>query len=384
MKKRNLVKLAVIGAIASLVPLVGAGQAFADYQPQEGDVVGVGGDTPQYALDFLVNGDTSGDSGFDASTGVNRVTYFDATADANGRQAYTQNSTESSPSYLDPTVVLRAGESPVQRPQSSSAAIAALVADTANPETINFVAAASEPSSTQGGDVAGGLDVVQFATDSIKIAVDSTATNAPAGLSAAELLGIYEGTYRTWNSLPDNSSGSSDDIIPEIPPSSSSVYSKFIGALTTANGGTAPTLGSDVITVEQNDPTAITSASSPADAIVPFSAGRLNLWNDGYFHNPATVFPGSSTGLSPGVKLLTGTPPDSGTSYSTAITDYIIFRANDLSSTTPYQPGGSLNWVKTLFYDPSGPTPYIDSPEGQTLITESGVTPSYQFIGTIS
>jgi hypothetical protein len=76
-----------------------------------------------------------------------------------------------------------------------------------------------------------------------------------------------------------------------IPPSGSSIYKTFIADLTTANGGTAPTLGSDVKTVEQNDPTAITGASSPANAIVPFSAARLALWNDGYFHNPATAFP---------------------------------------------------------------------------------------------
>jgi hypothetical protein len=53
----------------------------------------------------------------------------------------------------------------------------------------------------------------------VQIAVDSTATNAPAGLSAADLFGIYTGTYTTWNQLPGNSGGSTDTIIPLIPPS---------------------------------------------------------------------------------------------------------------------------------------------------------------------
>jgi ABC-type phosphate transport system substrate-binding protein len=376
-KKINLVKVALVGA-AAVLPLVGASQAFGDYAPQSGDIVGVGGDTPQYALDFLINGDTTGDLGFDASTGVNRVVPFDATADANGRQAYAPGSTESSPIQLNPTDVLRAGDNPVQRVQSSGNAVAALVADNHSPETINYVASASLPTPTQQSSVTGGLDVVQFGTDSIKIAVDQASTNAPAALTAAQLLGIYQGTITKWNQIAGDSS--TDTIIPEIPPSGSSIYSKFISALTTANGGTAPAIDTSVVkTVEQNDPTAITGASSPADAIAPFSSARLNLWNSGYFFTPNTVFPGSNTPLTPGVTLLGG----SGT-LSISITDYIIFRANDATlsaSTNPYQPGGALNWVQSLFFNSSGPTPYIDSSEGQALIAASGVTPSYSFLG---
>ena len=139
-----------------------------------------------------------------------------------------------------------------------------------------------------------------------------------------------------------------------------------------------------VQTVEQNDPTAITGASSPANAIAPFSNARLKLWSDGYFFNPAIVFPGASTALTSGVVALTGTAPDSTASLNFGITDYIVWRASDTASTTPYQPGGALNWVQTLFYDSSGPAPYIDTPEGEALITASGVTPSYGTLKTIS
>jgi hypothetical protein len=377
-----------VGLAATVLPVLGSGQASADYAPQSGDVVGVGGDTPQYAVDFLINGDTGGDIGFDASTGVNRVVHFDATADANGRQAYAPGSTEKTPIYLNPTVVLRAGLSPVQRPQSSSAALAALYADKSTPETINYVASASAPAT--GNGVTGGLDYVKFATDSIQIAVDKALTDAPAGLSALQLANIYDGTWTYWAEVANNSSAAQyqtgPQVIPEIPPSSSSVYSNFVKALTAVDSGF--TVDSSVVqTVEQNDPTAITGASSPADAIVPFSAGRLNLWNGtagtankGYFHDPATVFPGNSTPLSPGVSLLSGTPSDSNPVLNIAISDYIVWRAADTTVTnSPYQPGGTLNWVQTLFYDPTGPTPYIDSPEGQALIAAAGVTPTYQF-----
>jgi hypothetical protein len=221
----------------------------------------------------------------------------------------------------------------------------------------------------------GGLDYLKFATDSIKIAVDQAGTNAPAGLSALQLANIYDGTWTTWDQVVNNNTADTGggSIIAEIPPSTSSVYKSFVAALVAADASF--TLNSSVVTVEQNDPTAITGASTPADAIVPFSTGRLNLWNDGYFHSPSTVFPGSSSPLSPGVVLLSGTPTDGNAALNIGISDYVIWRATDTTSTTPYQPGGALNWVQTLFYDPTGPTPYIFSPEGQTLITEAGVTP---------
>jgi hypothetical protein len=135
--------------------------------------------------------------------------------------------------------------------------------------------------------------------------------------------------------------------------------------------------------VEQNDPTAITSNASSADAIVPFSAARLALWNDGYFHNPNTVFPGSSTSLTPGVKLLSGTPGD-GTVYSSPITDYVIFRQSDASSTTSFEPGGTKNWVQSLFSNPGGSSPFFAKSTGQALIAASGVTPVYNDLGDVS
>ncbi|MGA2529223.1 MAG: substrate-binding domain-containing protein [Acidimicrobiales bacterium] len=388
MRQRRVFKIGLVGIMATGLTLLGGARAWADYAPQPGDVVGVGGDTPQYALSFLADGDYNGDAGFNSAGAYNRLVTFDATSDANGRSAYTNSVTTGAASVaLNPTDVLRAGTFPVQRVQSSGAAIAALLADTSNPEVINFVFSASEPTAAQQSQAStngwGYLHVVEIGTDSVQIAVDSAGTNAPAGLSAAELLGIYTGTYTTWNQLPGNSGGSSAAIIPLIPPSGSSIYKTFLADLKTANGNVTPTLAASVKTVEQNDPTAITGASSPANAIVPFSAARLALWNDGYFHNPATVFPGGAV-LTAGVKLLTGTPPDAAAVYASPITDYVIFRQSDATSTTPFEPGGSHNWVQTLFSNPGGSTPLVGKSAGQALIAASGVTPNYVDLGDVS
>jgi len=140
------------------------------------------------------------------------------------------------------------------------------------------------------------------------------------------------------------------------------------------------TLNTNTVTVEQNDPTAVTGAATPADALVPFAAGRLTLWNSGFFHNPATVFPGGSS-LAPNVTLLTGSPPGGGTVYKTGITDYIIFRQSDLSDATPIEPGGTLNWAKALFSDTGGPQPFFEKASTQTLLDDAGVTASYQDLG---
>ncbi len=380
--------LATVAIAAGGLTLAAAVPASADYAPQPGDIVGVGGDTPQFAIQFAADGDYLGDAGFNASGAYNRLVAFNATADGNGRQAYANGSTLAKPVVLNPTVVLRAGTYPVQRISSSGAAISALLADTGATEVINFVASASEPTAAQQTTANnlgwGYLHVVEIATDSLGIAVDSTATDAPAGLSTTDLLNIYIGKYTTWNQIPGNSTGSTNTIVPELPPSSSSVYKTFLGDLATANGGTTPTLAASVVQVEQNDPTAITASSTPADAIVPFSAGRLALWNAGYFHNPATAFPGSSTPLTPGVKILNGTSPSGGSSYDSPLTDYIIFRQKDASSTVPMEPSGSRNWVQTLFSNPGGTTPFFAKSAGQALITAAGLTADYVDLGDVS
>ena len=392
MRSTPSLKLGLAGLVLVGSAISAGGVAFADYGPQAGDVVGVGGDTAQYATSFLADGDTAGDAGFNAAGSYNRLATFNATADANGRSGYLNGSTLAAPLNLNPTVVLRAGTFPVQRVSSSGAALTAFLADTS--QNINFIWSSSQPTAAQQSTAAtkgwGFLHVVQIGTDAVKIATAST-TDAPAGLSVGQLLFIYTHAFNpgtsnplTWNNVPGNSGGSTNAVVPEIPPSSSSIYKTLIADLKAANGNVAPTLGSNVKTVEQNDPTAITSSSAPADTIVPFSQARLNLWTSGYFHNPATAYPGGSALIS-GIKLLSGTPGDSNAVYASPITDYVIFRQSDANLSTPFEPGGALNWVQTLFSNPSGSTnPFVDTAAGQALITASGVTASYNDLGNVS
>jgi hypothetical protein len=382
-KRATTARIGIAGVGAISIALAVTLPAYADYAPSASDIVGVGGDTPQYDLAFGADGDTLGDAGFNASGAFNRLVTFNATADGNGRAAYANGSTLSAPIPLNPTDVLRAGTNPVQRVPSSGAAINALLADynaqqPTAPEVINFVFSASEPTAAQQSQANsqgwGYLHVVQIGEDSVGIAADTT-TNAPSNLTISELLSIYTGTVTKWNQLPGNASGSADTIIPLLPPSTSAIYKTLLADLKTANGSTAPTLSSSVKTVEQNDPSAITGASTPADAIVPFSSARLDLYQSGYFHNPNTAFPGGSA-INPGVSLVSG--------YSSPVNHYVIFRQSDASSTTPMEPGGSRNWVQTLFSNPSAPnSPFFAKSAGQALIAAAGTTPSYADLGDV-
>jgi len=381
--KRATTFIAASAAVGLAASTFASGTAFADYAPSASDVVSVSGATPQYAADFVANGDTQGDAGYNAAGNVNRYVNFDATADGNGRDAYANGSTLSSPIPLNPSVVYRSGTSPVQRIQSSGAALTALLTDTGASEQINFVVTASLPSSAQQTQAAnngwGFLHVVQLGTDP-EVFVTPTASNAPAGLSIAELVNIYNGTWTHWNQITGNSGGSTDAIVPLIPPSSSAIYKTFVADLKTANGGTAVTLGSNVKTVEQNDPTALTSAGP--DAIAPFAQSRLNLFASGYFLNPATApYPGGSV-LSSGVKVISGTAPDGAASYSDTNGVYAIFRQSDLSSTTPFQPGATKNWVQVLLSASSG-NPFFKSAAGQALVAAGGDIPGYSDLGNV-
>ena len=379
---RRMVGVAAVGAVALSIAFVAP--ALADYAPSGTDVVGIGGDTPQYDVDFGADGDINGDLGYNAANNVNKLVSFDATADSNGRTSYLNGSTLAAPKAGNPTIVLRAGTAPVQRPQSTGAGIAAINADTGAIPKIDFVRIGRLPTAAEQTTAAshgwGFLHVVQLGTDSLRIAANAT-TNAPAGLSAAELISIYSGSVTHWNQLPGNSGGSANTIIPLIAPSTSVINTTLLADLKAANGGVAITLGSNVSTVEQNDPSAITASSSPADTIVAFSGARLNVWNSGYFHNPSTVFPGGGS-LTPGIQLLSGTAPDGAAAYGSPLTHYVIFRQSDTAD-APWQPGSTKNWVQSVFSDPAG-TPFFKKSAGLALLAAAGITPAYSDLGNVS
>ena len=219
----------VIGSLA-----VGVGYAQADYAPSATDVIGISGVTPQVSFDFLADGDNQGDSGYNASNNPNKLVNFDATADLNGRNPYLQNSATS----LNPTVAYRAGTSPVQRVRSTGNAYTAFAQDTGSQKVFNFIGAANAPTAAQQAAATppNSLHVVQIGTDGVKIVASNT-TNAPAGLTRAQLLGIYKGTYTAWNQIPGNAGGSAATIKPYIPPADSAINKALINELTIQNGG---------------------------------------------------------------------------------------------------------------------------------------------------
>jgi hypothetical protein len=63
--------------------------------------------------------------------------------------------------------------------------------------------------------------------------------------------------------------------------------------------------------------------------------------------------------------------------YSDNYNLYVIYRWNDQTSTTPWQPGGKLNWAQTLFCNPGGAAPFFDTGPGQALIAQAGADPSF-------
>ncbi len=142
--------LTITAATALVAGLATATNAYGDYAPIAQDVVGVGGDTPQYDLQFIADGSSiAGTQGYNSTGNRYKLVTFNATPDGNARAAYANGSTLTSPIPLNATDVLREGTAPVQRVQSSGAAITALLADTGTPEKINFVFSASLPTAAQ-------------------------------------------------------------------------------------------------------------------------------------------------------------------------------------------------------------------------------------------
>jgi ABC-type phosphate transport system substrate-binding protein len=232
-------------------------------------------------------------------------------------------------------------------------------------------------------------------------------TNA-VPLSSQQLNLIYSCTDTTWTSVGGTST---DTIIPIIPQVGSGTRSSFLSAIGN------PTLGSCVKVGEENDPTAIGAQATPADAIEPMSGGRLDLFlgllsngtSNGvgpYFRDPSCSLNAINTStpaacaaannsLSPAVHLITtGTPSDANPLFNISRPLYIYFRDADVSSTTPWQPGGTLNAVRSLFYNPCtnpptgcttvggitygpGGPPFFAQAGAQAAISAAGIVPTY-------
>ncbi len=358
---KNISK-AGLGAVGAMVLILFQGTvAQADVQPQATDVTGVGSDTVQFGMDFLADGDVGGDPGFNATNETRRVINFDATGDACG--GVTTNA----------TIVMRANQAPVVRPNGSGSGIAALLADTGSTEQINYVRSSRLPTPAEQTTATtngwGGLHVYQFATDGLQMMVSNlVTTDSPASLPVSTLVQIYEGNFVHWGDIPGYAGPAPTATIhPFIPQAGSGTRNFFLADLQAANGGVAITLGSNVGLMQEHDPTLI---KSDPDAIAPMSLGRAAVLNTGY----------CGAANQNVIKLLTA----AGT-YSTVRGLFILVRQRDVSDTTgvggipfPWQVGGTKNWVQTLF---SGPTSWIARGANNPLIAAAGLVPSYSDMG---
>ena len=431
MRKARYVAAAVAAAGIGL-SLVGS--ATADESARPGDVVGVGSDTLQNIVNFVADGDTTGDAGYNTGLNPNRVFSFNATPDDNDRTLYANNG--GSIQAVNPSVILRAGMNPWKRPNGSGDGLNALLSETyggsgqggcgttfnstVEPScTIQFVRMSSMPSSANNASAVtagwGGLHVVKIATDDLAIAVRNSTnggTNA-VPLTPFQLYHVYKCDtnfngvdYTDWHTFNATAPVGST-IVPLHPQSGSGTGKTFSSDLSLAGTGTADNtsnwMGTCAKSVEENDPSAILNPPTglAINAIGPMSSGRKDLFDSGYFHDPSVVG-GKGSSLSSGLDLLYAAPPSTtGNNGVTSVagqtadacikpTDatsstsktycntrglYIVWRASDDNSTTPFQPGTSKNWVNALFYAPTG-TPYVKG-FGQADIAAAGVTPSY-------
>ena len=367
MRSRSTIFAGGAALAATALSLVLVAPANADIAPGADDIVGVGSDTVQNIANFMFDGDyTTLATGVNPTVVKNRVFSFDATPDANDRAGYLNGSTSAVPKPLTPSVVLRAGASPVQRPNGSSAGINALLADRTAPFQINFVRSSRLPSAQNQNDAinlsgfAGGLRVIKISTDALKVASTNT-TNAPPSLTVAQLVGIYECTTTNWSAV----GGTPGTIIPQIPQSGSGTRNSFQADLSTAKGSPV-SLGTCVQTVEENDPASLTGSASPVNTIAPFSEGRNNLYGAGYFKDPTVVFPGAAGPVSSGIKMLGGYANNRGL--------YIVLRQSDVASTKKWQPGSAQNWAQALFV---GPGSYAAGADAAAAIASGGATQTY-------
>jgi ABC-type phosphate transport system substrate-binding protein len=425
------------GALISLVAIAAttlalATPASADSSARTTDVIGVGSDTVQNIVDFVLDGAPGVAGGYNSAGNNHRAWSFFATGDANGRATYDGTcgtagsdglgtlcsaTTNSAPNLLPGSVVLRAGTDPVVRPNGSGAGLTAITNDSVNAgsgatattgyETlaggsIDFVRASRQPKTTEESacdakpTTCGGLHTYQIATDNLGIATVASGFAGPAQLSKTDLIGIYNCTITTWGAIPGYSgSHGTDTIHPLIPQSGSGTRNFFESDL-----GIGDTFPACVRVVEEHDPTGIYQDTTPQDTIEPFSTGKLALINSGYFKNPGYSGTGEPQGAyTPGFLTTLGhttNGADGGTAdgYFSTRGLYIILRQVDVTATVgmanpfgadspfgatypAFQAGGTQTYAQTLFL-PGG---FFSKSLNSSLFAAAGVTQAYKDCG---
>lgn len=210
------------------------------FVPVAGDLIGVGSDTSQRAVFNVANA-------------------FNATTPAPGFKVATFAATGGG------TITLPSGA--ITRPNGSGAGKSLLYSATNNTD-VDF---ARSSSSLSTAEASAGLQQIPFALDELAMAVsNSTPSNAPASLTAAQIVSIYKGEITNWNQI----GGTAGVIKPYIPQGGSGTRSFFVAQLKAANGNVDVALASSVTDAQEHDDTLI---KNDPNAVAPFSVGRAGL-----------------------------------------------------------------------------------------------------------
>ncbi len=313
---RQRVSLAVAGAVVATTGLT-AGlmtSAYAvptiydpSFVPGTGDLSGAGSDTSEIALDYLSKGH-DGIEGFNGDKTTGRIASFAAGTDP-------------------ATVVLKSGSAAITRPNGSGAGKTLLRTATNNPD-VDFARSSSGLSTAEISD---GLQQSAFAVDGLKLAVSAGATNAPATISDADLVKIYDGTITKWSQVSGyNGPAPTATIKPFIPQAGSGTRSFFEAQLKARNGTVSVVLGDAVKSTQEHSDVDI---KNDPNAIAPFSTGRAKTTTS--------------------VKTIGG--------FSAQRALYNVVRLSDLS-------GSKSALIQTAF----GPTGFVCSPAAKPLIEAAG------------
>ena len=239
-RKFTMASVVAVASLAAAVASLGPASADPASTPAAGSIVAVGSDTIQ-----------SFDNGLSAA--------YNATTPASN--FYSWDATGTSP--LTPktgcdTTANPPGAGQINRPNGSGSGITAL---NSTDYTCIDIARSSRGPNTGSADY-----FIPFATDAVGWSA-YTGGNAPSNLTSAELKGIYNCTYTTWNSLPTDPTSSTDTIKVYLPQSGSGTRSFFLSAL----GITATSEPCwQSTTPEENEGTDAAFTSNP-DAIFPYS-----------------------------------------------------------------------------------------------------------------
>ena len=268
--RSRIAMFAVATATAAAATAIFSGTALADPPASHTvaltDIIGVGSDTVQFALDDT----TTGANGFDATQSpTNYVDSWDAVNPSTGTTG--------------DTITPKPGCS-FARPNGSSAGINALLADqlSTSDNATPCVDYARSSRAPQNGDQ--GLAFLPFAQDTVEYATSAPttsfpstpATNAPQTLTAANLATIYScgasgHSVSHWN---DFGATSTDAVQAVIPQPGSGTRTFFEGSIGVSDATIQAGVTSGCLTqVEEHDPAPI---RANADRIGPFSVARFN------------------------------------------------------------------------------------------------------------